>query len=136
MTIKDGKKPITQKQEKKPFKFEKLSMLDVPSELKKELSEQGLEYRWINAPRLRGQQGFNKNYWKPYKVNYDKIGIDNFFRSPDGYLVRGDVILAVRPKDIGDAHKARLKSKADRLKASIPNRGQDEISSTHKKAGL
>lgn len=136
MSIKDGKKPISQKREKKPFSYQKMSMLDVPPELKKELEEQGLECRWINAPKLRGQQGFNKHYWKPYKVNYDKIGIDNFFRSPDGYLVRGDVILAARPKDIGDAHKARLKAKADRLKASIPNHGQDEITAAHKKAGL
>lgn len=134
--LKDGKKHISQKREKQAMSYNQGSRLDVPEELQKELREQGLVWRWVNAPNLIRDQGFNKNHWKPYKIDYDKLGLSEFFRRSDGFLTRGDTILAVRPVGMNEAHKEQLAQMANSLKGTVSNRGQDEINQMMKAAGI
>lgn len=138
MKLKDGKKPLKAKPEDASFdSYIPMNQLDIPPKLKKEIEEAGYEYRWINAARLRHNSGFHKNFWTPYEVDYDKLGLPTFMRgaNPSPHLLRGDSVLAVRPKEIGNRHRAQLQQKALRLKAAASNYGVEEMKQLARESG-
>lgn len=95
------------------------NMLEIPADLSKEMDGKGLEGRWINLKRFT-EEGFHKRGWVPFKP--EKVSETNGFfygNNPDGFIRRAELVLACRPKELGDQHRADLKQKADRLKSSV-----------------
>jgi hypothetical protein len=116
MSIKDGKKPLSDKPAPSPYHsntYEMDNMLSIPEDLKRELAEQDLVGRWLNGTRLKEMQGYHKNGWQVYRRDTSKTGGITAFRfgnDPDGIVRRGDCILGVMPT----AQNENLKAKKDK----------------------
>lgn len=125
----DGKKHISEKPKGKSTAaaFSPRSLLDVPEDLKRELEEKGLECRWVDAKQMAEAGNMHRNHWEIYRRDPASISSEAkvFGLPPDGTIRRGTVVLAVRPKDLGQAHKAMLKEKADRLTTSVKKQGAE-----------
>lgn len=109
--------------------YKDINELEVPSAISEYLTSQGLAFRWINATKFRDKGGYHKNHWTPVKLDYVKLGMSDihFGRDPSGLFRRGDMILATRPGEVHAQHKASLRMRAARLKASASKQGQDEM---------
>jgi hypothetical protein len=126
--MKNGKKPLSEKSTSSfgfnPDEFG--NTLSIPPDLKKELDEQGLSPRWINAKKLAEMQGYHPKGWVVYKRSANMPTDPAFGNSPDGIVRRGDCVLAVKTKEAHAKHKAYL---AQRVKAQAGVRTQqaDEL---------
>jgi hypothetical protein len=79
--------------------------LALTNEIKTHLTEKGLDWRFINAAQFRNEGNVHRSHWKPYKFEgVDFGGILN----AEGYIARGDLILAVRQKQVSQAHRKFL----------------------------
>jgi hypothetical protein len=88
--------------------------LDIPSDVKKDISERGLEYRWVDYNKYTTNGNMHENGWEPYRRTTKPTGTEalTFGSSPDGIIRRASLMLAVRPKKFGEEHRGWLKSKA------------------------
>ena len=90
------------------------SMLDLDNDLKMELKNLDLEARFINFKDYKSK-GFHSQHWKPYKRQSKPQGGAIYTVDSEGYTVKGDLILAVKPCDWADTQRKQLKQKADKL---------------------
>lgn len=119
----NGKKPISSKPTANFDEFDDPfgNPLQLPQAVKDKFKAQGFELRFINIKEVNKLGGYHKRAWVPYsKDRFDTIDLSEFHwgGSPDGKVIRGDLVLAVRPIELGDKHRAYLKQKADRLSQS------------------
>lgn len=125
----DGKKHISEKPKATSTKnlFSPRNLLDVPDDLKKEIDAKGLEYRWVDSKQMAENGNMHKNHWTLYRRDTATVSPEAqaFGLPPDGTIRRGTVVLAVRPKELGEGHKALLKEKADRQTASVKKQGAE-----------
>lgn len=122
--IKGGKRPLDSKAPMSSFISHDdvySNLLSVSDDLKKEIADKGLEYRWVDAKKMINEGNFHRAHWTVYKrdkVNNDilswKLGND-----PEGIIRRGSVVLAVRPKTQGDRHRTLLAQKAARQSGDL-----------------
>lgn len=111
-----------------------LNPLMIDEGLKTELREQNFEWRFINIKQYR-EMGFHRSYWKPYKRKTQGPN-DSFFETdPDGYIKRGDLVLAVKPKQHAELHRAKLKM-LNALQANPNKVKADEMRALAKDAGI
>lgn len=92
-----------------PFAF------DVDPTLVKEIEEKGLVHRWINRTKYMDNRGDARGY-RPYQMDVSKVqrkGTYDFQYGVDseGYICRGDLILAVRPTELHEANKRKIARK-------------------------
>lgn len=114
---KAGKTPLAAKTEASDFTHDDLnySILDLDPELKAEIEGQGLVARWINAPKYLQGGNFHQSGWRAYKAKpvEAKGALDfSYGRSPEGYVIRHDLLLAVKPAELQARWKARIQAKA------------------------
>lgn len=92
--------------------------------IKKELAEQGLVGRWVDAKRLYEHQGYHPNGWRPYKrktsATMDSVEFA-MGNDPSGIIRRGSCILAVKSDAEVKAHRAALDRKAAQKLGGIKN---------------
>lgn len=111
-----------------------VGVLDLDPELEKEIEEQGFAWRWINLQQYRSQGNFHKNRWTPYKRK--DVKSDDFMPTTnEGFIIRGDCILAVRPIAIAIAHKKAIQAKNDRYK-QYNKQQADDLRRTAKESGV
>ncbi len=120
--VKGGKKSIkTKTGERKwagwsdPFQ----NPLQLDDAVKAAFKEEELEVRFINLKKWKENSGFNANSWEPYSPKeHGKIeGLRNDPNgSSDGRVIRGDLILAVRPIFIGNRARARKQKRNEAQK--------------------
>lgn len=117
--------------------FSPISLLDVPEWVKKDCEDKGQEYRWVDAKQMTENGNLHKNHWQIYRRDTAKVGPEGnaFGLPPDGTVRRGTVVLAVRPIEIGDGHRAYLKQRADRLNSSVKKQGA-ELKEMARNAGI
>ena len=78
--------------------------------LKAELDGKGLAHRWINAKTYKDNYGYDRRRWVPYKreskapSGYESYG----YADPEGFIRRGDLILAAQPQAFADNRKAKI----------------------------
>ena len=85
---------------------------DLDPELKKELDEKGLVARWINYKDYKNGANTHKTGFKAYKIKPDasRGSIDfNYGVSPEGYLIRDDLLLAVKTVEASEAYQAHMR---------------------------
>lgn len=87
------------------------SALDVPQDIKSEIEDQGFVCRWINATEFQKQYGFHKSRWVPYKRKDKKANAGLLGGDPEGFIRRGDLVLAVKPRQEQELHAARIQHK-------------------------
>lgn len=79
----------------------------VDTALKAELQAKGLVWRWINAIKLKANYGYDSRQWAPYQRKSQAPGMTSF-SDAEGFVRRGDLILAVQPKAVDSARKKQL----------------------------
>lgn len=122
MEIKNGKKPISAKpKQMRPVTLDDVfgNPLTVNEDIANAIKAKGLEYRWISYTKYANMGGSHERAWRPIKRSecgsMDDTSLLNG-SDVDGYIRRGDLVLAVRRKEQGDQHRAILKQEASRAK--------------------
>lgn len=93
--------------------FDDSDMLALDPSLLKELKDQNLSHRWINAKKWKDNYGFDPRMWAPYKrkstmaPGYEAFGVVD----SEGYTRRGDLILATQKQEVAEKRKAKIASK-------------------------
>jgi hypothetical protein len=89
------------------------SLLRIDPAIVAEINKAGLAYRWISLKEFSQNGNFHKNDWMPYKSESLKKTASEFSwgSNPDGYLIRKEMVLAVKPKKLQEQHKARIKQR-------------------------
>lgn len=129
--IKNGKKPLSAKAtyvSSVTGDSEFGNPLALSPEILKELEDQHLVGRWVNAKQLYEMQGYHKNGWRPYKRKADgTLGTQEFStgKDPEGIIRRGDCILAVKTESEVATHRGKLQAKADRYKNFKKQKAQE-----------
>lgn len=106
------------------------NQLSLRKDIKEHLNDKGLDWRFINSAQFRTKGNTHRSHWKPHQFQ----GVD-FGQNVDGYLTRGDLILATREKKITAKHKEFLKGRNERLQAFNRTRAQ-ELKKTIREAGI
>lgn len=122
----NGKKPLSAK--KRPTLDPRNAdafgnQLSLSVEIQKELADQGLVARFINAKKLQDMGGHHAKGWRVYQrpVKEKASGTmdSSSFLSgsdPNGFIRRGDSILAVKTEAEVEDHRDYLRARADRHK--------------------
>jgi hypothetical protein len=109
-------------------------MTTIDSALKAELDSKNLEYRWVNAKKLQENYGFDPRQWTPYRS--ETVSKNAFSqRDSEGYVRRGDLILAVQSKEIAAKRRNVVKMKNDRNKQHL-RQSANELKDTFRRAGV
>lgn len=132
-----GKKPLSAKPVSRGFNTDDLfgNTLGVDPAIQKEIDTKGMTARWINASQLEAMSGFHQKGWRPYKCDTISASDSFFGKSPDGYIRRGDCVLAVRPKELHERHKQYLEERASQGKQAQKAQAE-ELRRFARKAGL
>ncbi len=117
---KAGRTPIAQKEEQISSDFSNeefdFNILKLDPELKAELEGQGLAWRWLNAPKYLTGGNYHRSGWRAYRKDVSKAdrgSLDfNLGVSPEGYIIRNDLILGVKKKEEQAKWKRYLQHKA------------------------
>lgn len=128
MEIKNGKKPLSAKPRTTRMNLDDIftNPLALDPELKQELESKGLVARFISVAKFRENGGNHERGWVPYKRATMKAPQDDIFGSnPDGYIRRGDSVLAVRPKELNEKHKTYLRQKAAERSNPVASRAAE-----------
>lgn len=140
-----GKKPLSSK--KRPGLDSKNAdafgnKLSLPVEVLKELADQNLVPRFINAKQLQDMGGYHAKGWRPYKrkdseKGSDTMGTSSFLSGsdPSGFIRRGDAILAVKTESEVAEHRDWLEARAGRHK-NFKKQKANELRAYAKENGL
>lgn len=147
MSIQNGKKPLSSKKATAatPLNADEIfgNELGVSKDMAAAIDKGGYTYRFISASKLAGNGGYHHRMWKPLPMKQLKewgyATMDAFSftigNDPDGYVRRGDLVLAVRPKEITEKHRALLKQEAKRASMS-QKKHSDELRQMAKEHGV
>lgn len=141
METRNGKKPLAAKAQAKPTPLNMDDIfgntLGLDPAIREALKKKGLSYRFVSAAKLQMNAGYHIRAWRPIKLkDIEGYGtIDLFGSDPDGYVRRGDLVLAVRPIELNEKHKTLLAQEANRAKG-IQKRQADELRQHFKETGL
>ncbi len=96
------------------FMRRRANILELDEQLRDELTKKGLSFKWINFQDFKSK-GVNSLGFIPYKRE-SKAPLAELLQTgaPDGYTVKGDLILAVMPKSEHAELKAEMKWRAQR----------------------
>jgi hypothetical protein len=124
MTIKNGRiaRPAPKS---KPVSLDDIfgNTLSVDPAVAASIEKKGLEYRFISAAKLQANAGYHHRAWRAIKLkDIEGFSGDAFGSDPDGYYRRGDLVLAVRSKELGDKHRTFLKQENARNNARLANK--------------
>ena len=136
----NNKKVKNVKKEASPFNPNELynSALDIPNDLRSELDSNNLHGKWINAIEFKRNFGFNRSGWTPYKAEKlsKAASADSLYGGdPEGYVRRGDLVLAVKTKEEAAKQKRHLKQKAGLYK-NFNKLKAEEMKQSAREAGV
>ena len=141
MEIKNGKKPLSARPKPQaPTSLEDIfgNPLTVSDDIKRAVEEKGMECRWINFKKFQDIGNSHEYAWRPLKRSecgiMDSTSLING-SDPDGYVRRGDLVLAGRSKELSEKHRLYLKGQANRYK-NLQKSHAEELRSFVKKAGI
>jgi len=141
MSLKDGKKPLSQKPKPSGPKFGDLfgNATTLDKKTLEDLEEQGLVGRWVDYKQLKAMDGYHTKGWVIFKRKKSAIMDSQEFRfgqNPDGIVRRGSMVLAAKPKEKWEQHVAYLKHKAERYGKHFRKRAAAELRQIAKNGGL
>ena len=137
MEIKNGKKPISAKPKSQSLTLDDLfgNTLSVSPEVAKAIESKGMAYRWISYTKFIQMGGQHERAWRPIKRKDCGMMDSSPENDPDGFIRRGDLVLAVRPKELHEKHRAYLRQEAQRGK-TVQKSHADELRKYAKDQGI
>jgi hypothetical protein len=114
--MKDGKISLSDRDKYRQMATETGSVLTVPPVLADAFKEAGLISKWVSKAKIARHGGHHPTNWIPYEISEDqkkklpKMFLGNIVTS---HLERGDLILAVKPIELQEAHRRELRRKTD-----------------------
>lgn len=116
MATKNGMKPISQKPKTaQPYNLQNFfrNKLALDPSLQESITKSGKEWRFINLKKFQENGNYHEWGWEIYRTT-DTSTAQGFMlgHNPDGIVRRGDAVLAVRPTEICEQHRAYLSDKA------------------------
>lgn len=117
--------------------------LELSNEIRAELKRKGLVPRWISYKKLVENQGFHPKGWTAYKRSKEDMEKSGTIESstflngsdPDGYIRRGESILAVKTVAKAEEHRNWLAMRAQKQK-SHSEIAAEELRATARSAGM
>jgi hypothetical protein len=129
-TIQDKQKST----EESADSFDFTDQLAISPAILAEIKEKGLKHRWINAHKLQANYGFDSRQWQPYRVeNIQKSAFGS--TDAEGYIRRGDLVLAVQSEAIAKRRYAIVERKNAINKNHLKNTAE-QFREEFKKAGI
>lgn len=103
--------------------FEDQDEFDIDVALKKELAEQGLEYRFIDFKQARLNGGRSRAGWIVYKRKSQDPRLQGIasLADPDGMVRQGSMVLAVKPVAYAQRQRDRRDAQNKTLKRYTEN---------------
>ena len=139
---KAGKTPISVKQAASEYDFGHddldYSIFKIDPQLQEELNKKGLVARWINARTYTQGGNFHRSGWQAYRrtTGSDRSSADFAMGvSPEGFIVRNDLILAVKPKDVQERWAKKIRARTEAQNGASANRGR-ELKESAERAGV
>lgn len=110
----------------------------IPNDVQAELDEKGLEGRWINWQKYQSYGGTHRRGWVPFKSeSRAKFANPILGDDSNGYIRRESLVLAARPKELGDKHREYLRERAQMLNPGrAAKEARDELQQRIKDQGL
>ncbi len=112
--IKDGKVALSDKDKYRQMATSTGSILTVPEVLMKAFKEADLAHKWVSKAKIASNGGYHPTHWIPYEMSDTQKGalprvfLGNVVSS---HLERGDLILAVKPREMQEEHKREIRRK-------------------------
>jgi hypothetical protein len=138
-----GRRPLSEKTKTaNPYAgFFSRSLTDIPSHIQKDIEAKGQECRWIDAKDFAEAGNMHKNYWEPYTASKDVAAASHDILglsvNSEGIVKRRGLVLAVRPKGLGDAHREMIAEKTKRLhRQADVKKTAAEMRKTAREAGI
>jgi hypothetical protein len=97
--------------------YEEQDENDIDGLLKKELSEKGLEYRFIDFKQAKENGLMSRRGWRIFKRESKDPNLLGFetLTDPDGLTRKGTMVLAVKPIALAQRQRDRIKVRRDVL---------------------
>lgn len=94
-----------------------LDHFDIDPELRRELESQNLYPRWISLQGLEQYSGRNRAGWTPYRRKTDTNNPHDILmgKNPNGYIMKKDLVLAVKHVDDVGTHREYLKKRREEM---------------------
>lgn len=111
--------------------------LQVDEKLMKYFKDKGLAWRWINMSKFRAER-FHRTGWVPFKKQQDTpiSAADQLLgESPDGFILRGDNVLAVKKASEAQAYKNFLRNRTAKITDAQQKEAAQAIKTAFKAAG-
>lgn len=108
--------------------------LQISADLEAELKSKNLAWRFINYNEYRKNNG-HRSHWVPYKTTSTSSPEAILGVEADGYIKRGDCILAARPMETHMKHKEFLKKRTD-LQSNYQKQKAQELRKDAQEAGI
>lgn len=125
---KNGKLPVSTRELMADLDlFDEASVLDVDQAIEKHMANKGMTLRWINATKFKAAGGFSAKGWAPVRTSdigkevLEKSGMA-FGATAEGFIVRNDLMLACRTKEMTDKHAKQLRAKAALASGKLQNK--------------
>lgn len=117
-----------------------ISNFAVPADIEAFLEKEGLAPRYVNIETVRGYGGIHPKGWIPFKLPEEirkARGGDIFGADPDGFLRKGDLVLAYKKKEAAEHHRAWLDQEAeDNRVNNVRKKNIEQLKDQIKDSGL
>lgn len=133
-----GRPSIKQKQQAQQAAnrpVDETDMLAVDPRILADIESKGMTCRWINAVKLKANYGFDARQWVPYKSEV-KLSDSFGFTDSEGYVRRGDLVLAVQSKEIAARRKAKIEDRNRRMQNAQGRQAADQLRKSFSDAGI
>jgi hypothetical protein len=93
-----------------------------------DIKSKNLAYRWINAVKFKDMHGFDSRRWMPYKAEIGSNKNNAYgYADSEGYIRRGDMLLAVQPMHINEARKTKIANRNKTLSSMQSKQAAQEL---------
>jgi hypothetical protein len=112
--MKDGKVALSDREKYRQMATSTGSILTVPEVLEKAFKESDLVCKWVSKTKMVSHGGYHPSGWIPYDISAEqKAKLPKQFMGSIvlDRLERGDLILAVKPREMQEDHKKDIRRK-------------------------